>query len=550
VPIGLKIFCVSLDVINLNQFPFVRILIPFVIGILIAVCYEYRVIWILRILPLLVLIYSLMVMKFYKKVSYRYRWVTGIFINSILVLSGYQMTIDKSFNIDQRVNGDNNHVQSFVLQLEEDPAEKLNSFKSTAHLLAVRDSLGWIVTSEKVLLYFQKGEEVRKLCYGDQLYIQARLQEVKGPQNPGGFNYKQYLRFSGIKQQVYVKQDQWVQLDSTGGSKILGWSKQVRRRLFNILQANGIEGKEYALASAILLGYDEHLDAEQKRQFSGAGAMHILCVSGLHVGIIAVVLNSLLMFLNRNHYLKILKLILLILFIWVYAAITGFSPSVLRAATMFSFIYAGRFFKRNISIYNMLAASAFLLLVIDPYMITKVGFQLSYLAVAGIVLLYTPIYNLLITNNVVIDRVWQLSVVSLAATLATFPLSLFYFHQFPNLFLVTNLVAIPASFLIVYSGMLLMALSFIPVISGFIGQVLSIILSALNFTVGFLEGLSFSTTRHIHLSTPELLLFMGVIIRSVHAESVINRVNMAIVFFIFIPVLKFKIKCDSRNNAE
>jgi len=168
--------------------------------------------------------------------------------------------------------------------------------------------------------------------------------------------------------------------------------------------------------------------------------------------------------------------------------------------------------KRKASIYNMLAVSAFLLLVIDPYIITQVGFQLSYLAVTGIVLLHKPISGLLVFHYWLPDKIWQMSVVSITATLATFPLSLYNFNQFPNLFLLTNLVAIPASFMIVYLGILVLFTSFVPVVSGMIAKVLSGVLWFLNYVVGAIEGLSFATSSNIHITQTEFLALFGILI--------------------------------------
>ncbi len=250
---------------------------------------------------------------------------------------------------------------------------------------------------------------------------------------------------------------------------------------------------------------DDYLEADQQKEFAGAGAMHILCVSGLHVGIIYVILNSLLLFLNKRKGGRILKVFLLLTLIWFYALITGFSPSVLRASTMFSFVILGGLIKRKVNIYNSLAASAFFLLIIDPYMITQVGFQLSYMAVFGIVWLYKPIYQLMIPNNWMLDKIWQISVVSITATLATFPLSIYYFHQFPNLFLITNLIAIPSAMLIIYTGILVLLTSFVPFVSILFAKLLTAILWILNTSVQFIEGLPYSTIQGIYINKIELI---------------------------------------------
>ncbi|MEZ5196593.1 MAG: ComEC/Rec2 family competence protein [Bacteroidales bacterium] len=238
--------------------------------------------------------------------------------------------------------------------------------------------------------------------------------------------------------------------------------------------------------------------------------MHILCVSGLHVGIIYVILNNLLLFLNRKRLLRITKVVLLLLLIWTYALITGLSPSVLRASTMFSFIIIGNSMKRKANIYNSLSASAFVLMIFNPFIITQVGFQLSYLAVFGIVMLYKPIVNLFIPGNMVVRWIWQISVVSIAATLATFPLSLFYFHQFPNLFLLTNLVAIPASMLIIYTGILVLIFSPLPILSGLVAKILAGIIWILNFMVNRIEGLTFSVSKNIYINGMEMIIIFGI----------------------------------------
>ncbi len=240
--------------------------------------------------------------------------------------------------------------------------------------------------------------------------------------------------------------------------------------------------------------------------------MHILCVSGLHVGIIYFILNSLLLFLNKKRSTRILKVIILLLLIWLYALITGFSPSVQRAATMFSFVIIGGLYKRKINIYNSLAASAFLLLLINPFIVTQVGFQLSYLAVFGIVWLYKPICNLFVPGNWLLRKIWQISVVSITATLATFPLSLLYFHQFPNLFLLTNLIAIPAATLIIYAGILVLFFSWVPYLSSIFSFLLVKTIWFLNFTVSLIEGLSFSTFRGVYVENFEAILIYCLIV--------------------------------------
>ncbi len=494
---------------NLNQFPYVRIVLPFALGIVVSLAIDVPATWMTCVFLLVAAIYILSVMHGRIR-KYRRRWMYGAVIHVALFMAGYQLVSLRLMELKVDQLPEVKRDLFCVARLLATPEEKANSFRTTARLIACRTDSAWTSMDEKVLLYFGKESTVADLEYGDQVLLRAAPQEVEGPVNPGAFNYQRYLKFNGIIRQLYAPSGQWKKIYSARGNKLIRLSILARNELLEVLQESGLEGKELALASAILLGYDEYLDREHKQQFAGAGAMHILCVSGLHVGIIAVVFNALLFFLSGKGVQGVLKLVLLLLLIWTYAAITGFSPSVLRAATMFSFIYAGRTINRTVSIYNMLAASAFLLLVINPFLLTRVGFQLSYLAVTGIVLLYRPLSNLVMPRYALAEKIWQLSVVSLTATFATFPLGLYYFNQFPNLFLLTNLVAIPASFLILYNGMLLLAFSFSTAISSFLGYIFRIVLTALNLAVEWIEGLSFSTTTGVYLTTAQVLLLISI----------------------------------------
>lgn len=490
-----------------NQFPFVRILIPFVIGVYVAILTGCPMFWLTYVFGFLVLIYVLTVLFVYRRIAYRNRWVSGPLVFIVLLFFGYQWAILKSVSVpDRPINFAG--PDYFLVQLSDDPVQKQNSYQVEAKLLAQAGNQDSLYYSGQALIYFEKDTLVDDLHYGDQLMIYTTIQKVTNPGNPGEFDYRRFLKLKGIVVQAYVKTSHWQKMGSGSGNIVVSRSKRIRRYFLEVLKSSGIKGDELSVASAILLGFDDYLDPDQKRQFSGAGAMHILCVSGLHVGIIALVLSYVLRFLNQNRHSRLLKMVILIFSIWMYAAITGLSPSVMRAATMFSFISIGNSFRRRISIYNMLAVSAFLLLLLDPFMLMAVGFQLSFLAVSGILLLYKPIYGILVFDHYLPDKIWQITVVSLSATLATFPLSLYYFNQFPNLFLVTNLIAIPASFLIVFLGTVLIAFSFIPLLSRLLGVILSWLLKGLNFSVELIEGLSFSTSKGINISYVEMLLLM------------------------------------------
>jgi competence protein ComEC len=495
-----------------HQVPFVRLFLPFVTGIVVAIFLNVRVEGIPLLIAGMLVVYLVYVIIPRKNKPYRFRWISGMLINLILLLSGYQLTILNTPRFRPDDISHHTDAEKLVIRITEPVVRKERSFRVIARPELAFDTAGWKNVSGKLMLYFEKDTLATGLEYGDRLLVQTSLQAVQSPLNPAEFNYKRHLSNKGIYCQAFVRSDDWVVLEQKRGNPVRALGIGLRDRFLRILEASGLGGREYAVASAILLGYDEHLDTEQRRQFAGAGAMHILCVSGLHVGIIYLVLGGMLGFMKRKKWLRITRTIILLLSIWFYALVTGFSPSVLRASTMFSFILAGNSLNRKPNIYNSLAGSAFLLVAVNPYMITAVGFQLSYLAVLGIVTIYKPVYSLIIPGNWLPDKIWSITVVSFSATLATFSLTTYYFNQFPSLFAVTNLVAIPAATLILYSGILVLATSPLPFLSDLFAELLTRVIRVLNVSVGWIEGLPFSTLKGIYLTTPELILVILVCI--------------------------------------
>lgn len=514
--------------INWNQSPFIRLLIPLITGISAAnltdIAFGEMGLYSLFGLIILFIIFTFIPVQS----SYKNRHIPGIFIFVILLTCGFVITNinttnDSHFPIEEASN--------YTFQTLEPAVEKANSYKITGRITS-EDKPG-----EKVIIYFEKDIKSSQIQYGDLLILNCTLNEIKPPQNPEEFNYKKYLQNRGIKRQSYISIDKWEKIGSDKGNLIISFGYQLRNKLLKILEENDLSGKEYAVASAILLGFDDKLDKELVSEFSGSGAMHILCVSGLHVGIIYFIFSSILFFLNQKKWQRLLKTILLLLLIWIYAMITGFSPSVLRASTMFSFIIIGQSINRRTNIYNSLAASAFLLLLFNPFFIFEVGFQLSYFAVVGIVSIHPMLFGIWIPKNLLLRKTWSLVVVSIVAQIATFPLSLYYFHQFPNFFILTNLVAIPASTVILYSGLLVLAFSPIPFISNLFAKILSWTIQGLNTSVKFIENAPYSTLQDIQISTFEMVLFYLFSISIIVAISQKRKAIILTSFSIFILLL-------------
>jgi competence protein ComEC len=246
--------------------------------------------------------------------------------------------------------------------------------------------------------------------------------------------------------------------------------------------------------------------------YSSSGAMHVLAVSGLHVGIVFMVFSWMFYFLEKIKYGKIGKSILLVLLLWSYALLTGLSPSVLRACTMFSFVIVGKSLNRYVSIYNILAVSAMFLLLINPYIIMEVGFQLSYLAVLGIVYIQPKMQLIWEPKNSWLQRIWTLITVSISAQIATFPLGLHYFHQFPIWFILSNLIVIPLSTAIIYIAILLLCIAKVSFIADLVAVLLKATLFSLNYSVKKIKDLPYSLLEGIHISVLETWIIYGIIL--------------------------------------
>jgi len=385
--------------------------------------------------------------------------------------------------------------------------------------------------------------------YGDKIAFNKKLNKLEAPKNPEQFNYKAYLQQKDILFQTYLRSESWDKLASDEKYGLVYNALKLRTYLLNILETNNVKGDELGIAAGMLLGLRDLLSPELRQAYAGAGAMHILCVSGLHVGIIFLILNALLSFLNNSLKTKILKASIILLFIWFYALLTGLSPSVVRSATMFTFVIIGQNINRHTNIFGSLSASAFLLLIINPSLLFDLGFQLSYSAVVAIVILQKPIENLWIPNNIVLYKIWQLITVSIAAQIGTLPISLYYFHQFPNLFLLTNIIVIPAAYIVIILGIIVLLTSFISPISLFLGKVLSIFLSLLNYSISEIEHWQYSVTKDIYLNNTLLILLIALII-SMSIWLILKKkklifVNISIIIFILIAnSIKYK------NNDE
>lgn len=470
--------------INWHKYPFLRLLIPFALGIWLSFsCLnlsqnDVKIVLATDVFIGVTLIVTASVVR-----NYRYRWVFGMILNLHLILIGVAVVHIRDDDLDA-------DCDVFVARFAECPTEKEKSVKV---LLKMQSENGLVMT------YFEKNERSMSLRYGDVIAFHEPPKLVEPPKNPEQFDYRKYLFRKGVLRQVYLKSGSWEKLDYNRANPIYGFSYRLRDFLLETMRNLGINDDEYAVAAAILLGYDDTLPTELRQKYVAAGSMHILCVSGMHVGVVFMVFSYLLAFLGRH------KQPLLLLLIWFYALLAGLAPSILRATIMLSFVIVGDMLKREGILVNSIAASAFLLLCIKPANLFDVGFLLSYCAVIGIVTLQKPIYRIVYTRFKILDKIWELTSVTLAAQIATAPLSIYYFHQFPSYFWLSNLFMGPISTVVIIGGMIMLLVFFVPYINIGVAFCVKWMVYVMNYIVSWIESLPFSIVKGLYVNGLEFV---------------------------------------------
>lgn len=341
-------------------------------------------------------------------------------------------------------------------------------------------------TQGKILVNIEKDSVLKPLKIGNRILIKVPFKELIPPLNPHQFNYKEYLAKQHIYHQVFVNNSQFIKVDNASES-LIGLSAKVRHKIQKALKKYHFSKDEYTVINALLLGQRQDISKELLESYTNAGAIHILAISGLHIGIILLLLSYLLKPLEKLPKGTLIKTISITLLLWSFAFIAGLSASVVRAVTMFTFVAIGQSFKRKKVIEFSLISSMFLLLLVNPMFLFDIGFQLSYLAVFGIVWTQPLLYNPWKPKHSILDKVWRLFTVSVAAQAGILPISLYYFHQFPSLFILSNLVIIPFLGGILLFGIVIILLALLDVLPQFIADGYEYIISLMNHFVSWIS---------------------------------------------------------------
>jgi len=475
--------------------------------------------WQLQFSLLALLIFSgslTLLLAIYKFLSIKTRFflrhASGILLQLMIAATGALLVWLNDIRHNAQWFGHHYKNQLVIATLQEPLVEKANSFKAVATVNSLYINNTSTVATGNVIIYFKKDSSLLHLTYGSQIVFPNPLQEIKNSGNPGSFDYKRYSLFQGITHQVYLEAKDVHVLKVKNTDPLMKLIFDSRNDVVRILKTN-IEGKKEAgLAEALLIGYKDDLDKNLVESYSNTGVVHVIAISGLHLGLIYWLLLLITKPIKRLRQLNWLRLFLILLPLWAFTFLAGAQPSVLRSAVMFTFVAVGEVVARRTSIYNTLALSAFALLCWNPFWLWDVGFQLSYAAVLSIVTFFRPIYNWFHFPNKIVDFFWKMNAVTIAAQLLTVPISMYHFHQFPVIFFFTNLVAVPLSSLILIGEIALCALSAVPAMASLLGKVLHWLIYIMNSYIEELDKLSFAVWPSMSVSVMQMTLLISLIV--------------------------------------
>ncbi len=489
-----------------NHSPFVRLLIPLILGILLyhEVHWNTNLFYTLSFLTIVLYVLSYFVQK---KLLYSLRWLRGVLLSSTLFILGYVTCylhdpIHQASHYEQHIE----HYSFAKIQLQQYPEIKARSIKLSGSIKAMYRGDSIVNTHGDCLLYLPKDTTLLQLRPGTTLMVYNRFKKIENTKNPGAFDYADYCAKKGIFRQAYLPKGSWHLIDSSENNSLRYLALKTNLWVRKILAYNITNVEALSIAEALLIGYRKDIDPELWQAYSHTGIVHIIAISGLHMGMIYGIFRYLFISIPFLSKRKSMALILALVAMWLFAFITGLPPSVKRASLMFSFIAIGEMQQRKINVYNNLSASAFLLLCFNPNLLFDIGFQLSYLAVASIVSFFPSINQLIYTPHKALSYLWSILSGSTAAQILTLPLCIYYFHQFPVLFFISNLIAIPFAAVTLSLSLLLIPLSVLPQLASPIGLLLQSIILAFNTCIRSMSSLPYALWRDIRIDYIQMAL--------------------------------------------
>jgi competence protein ComEC len=458
--------------VHFREIPFLRIFAPFCAGVILAEAAPSfaTAAWAMAVIAVPVITQRLI------RKNYNPDILFGTAIVIFFLAAGYLMHITGK----ERLSTLSEKRQLFTVRISGYPEKKNASCSFRAKIINASVDEQQYSPRGSLMLYFMSDTLPSRWQPGDRLTVRITPKPVENNGNPCEFNYRRYLEGQGVRYLAFFRAGDIIEYQPASRLTLRERSLVVAHSMIRAFEKAGLEGEELGLVIAFTIGDKDLIDKEHLTTFSRSGTMHIMAVSGMHVGMISLGLSFMLFFLRGK--LNIMKSVIIITALWGFAFITGMSPSVLRATIMFTFLQAGTLIHRPAPGMNNLLASAFILTAARPAVIFEAGFQLSYLAVAFIIMFYYPLYRTIRFRNKVADYFWQMTAVSLVAQAGTLALAVRLFNIFPLFFLVTNIVVIPISFAVLALAFLLILFSAVTPVASFFALLLG---KLSGFTLGF-----------------------------------------------------------------
>ncbi|RKS26779.1 competence protein ComEC [Flavobacterium endophyticum] len=379
-----------------------------------------------------------------------------------------------------KIDQDDHHVEVAL-------HEKLRSNASNERYIAKVCSIDTSNAKGKILLSISKEGLKQDFTIGSRLYVYGTISEPRAPSNPNQFDYRKYLANKSIYGQLYANVSE-IKVSQKIDKNIWYYASEFRNTIIKNLKSSGFKNEELNVVIALILGQQQDISPELLKDYQLAGAVHILSVSGLHVGCIMIFIGFLLGGLPKTRWGNFIKIAILLSFLWAFAIIAGFSPSVTRSVVMFSFVAVGKYARRKTNIFHTLIVSMLFILLFEPSFIFDIGFQLSYCALFFIVWMQPLFSSVWLPKTWILKYFWDILTVSFAAQIGTFPLSTYYFHQFPGLFFITNLLVLPLLGFILALGVFVLVWAFFDIVPTFLAKSLEWSISLLNKIINWVAS--------------------------------------------------------------
>ncbi|MDD2674076.1 MAG: ComEC/Rec2 family competence protein [Flavobacterium sp.] len=531
------------------HFPLARITIGFILGILFAFYLQPSIsaVFIALISSLSIFILFYFLSKSRSKLSLYFG--VGTYFLSFIIGVSTQITHTDYFQKSNYIHNTSIFEQPHFISLT--IREKMKSSPFSDRYLAIVNHIDQKEQTGRIILNIQNDSLHHALQVGNSLLIKGTLTKNKPPNNPNQFDYSKYLENKQIYAQLYADVDE-IKIGSKIEKDIWYYSSKLRTRIIRNLEKNNFNKTELNVAIALIMGQQQDISPDIIRDYQYAGAVHILSVSGLHIGFILLFVTFILKPIPNTKRGSFIKLIAILISLSMFGIIAGLAPSVVRSVTMFSFVAIGNHLRRSVNIYHTLLVSVLLILLFEPSFLFDVGFQLSYIALFFIIWLQPLLSSIWKPKYKVSKYIWDILTVSFAAQIGTLPLSIYYFHQFPGLFFITNLIIIPLLSIIMILGVLVMLLAAFNMIPIFLSQLLEWSIYYLNKIINAIASLEKFIIQdiplHFYLLISSYLLLFTIIIW--FKKPSFNRLTVILISIIILQLSYFRIQYKILNEEE